>query len=173
MRAAAAIFLCLFCAGCGEEGLPPLPVMHASASFPKLGLANVIVVDAVDRLALSGAALLAPDGAATPASDIDVRQQPSMGSQSLLGTGAYSGEVFAPGTAPTTITGSPTFLGGAPQARSHLLAAISTASIPVPDPVAYERDWRAYRIRLSFGRPPGEVEQREIAAPPPAGPGGS
>ena len=48
---------------------------------------------------------------------------------------------------------------------------VSNASIPLPDPVAYGRDWRSYRIRLSFGDPPGEVETRELDAPEPP-PGG-
>jgi hypothetical protein len=47
-----------------------------------------------------------------------------------------------------------------------LLAVVSTASIPLPDPVAYRRDWQKYRIRLRFGDPP-QVETREIDAPAP------
>ena len=45
------------------------------------------------------------------------------------------------------------------------------ASISLPDPVEYLRDWRSYRIRLSFGDPPGETETREVAGPEPP-PGG-
>jgi hypothetical protein len=171
MRTAAAILLSLLVAGCGDEGLPPLPVMRVEASFPKLGIANVIVVDAVDRLPLTAASLVAPDGKATPASDIDVRDRPVTGSQRLLGTGAFSGEVFAPATASVPNTGSPQFLGGAPQATSRLLAVISTASVPVNDPVGYGRQWQQYKIRLTFGRQPGPVEEREIAAPAPPPPG--
>ena len=167
MRVAVAMLFCSLLVGCGEEGLQPLPVMHVEAGFPKLGLADVIVVDAVDRLALTSATLVDPDGKAAPASDIEVKDRPSMGSQRLLGSAAYTGEVFAPATSFTPNTGSPSFLGGAPQASSRLLAVISTASLPVPDPVGYARDWQRYRIRLTFGRPPGEVEEREIAAPPP------
>ena len=167
MRAAAAIFLCLFVAGCGDEGLPPLPVMHVEAGFPKFGIANVIVVDAVDRLPLTDATLLAPDGRTSPASDIEVRNSPVTGSQRLLGSGAFSGEVFATAASPTPNTGTPEFLGGAPQSTSRLLAAMSTASLPISDPVGYARNWRQYKIRLTFGRPPGEVETRVIAAPAP------
>ena len=57
--------------------------------------------------------------------------------------------------------------GGAPQQRAAFLAMISTASIPLPDPVEYRRDWRSYRVRLSFGDAPGEVETREVDAPEP------
>jgi hypothetical protein len=168
MRAAAAICVLFMLAGCGEGGLSPLPVMQASASFPKLGIANVIVVDAVDRLALTDAVLVAPDGKVTQPTDLDVRPRPRMGSQRLLGSGAFEGEMFAPAETPTPTTGSPVFPGGAPNATSHLLAVISTASIPVPDPVDYRLNWQKYRIRLTFGRPPGEVEERQLAAPPPA-----
>ena len=61
--------------------------------------------------------------------------------------------------------------GGAPQQRAALLAMVSTASIPLPDPVEYRRDWRSYRVHLSFGDGPGEVETREVDAPEPP-PGG-
>jgi hypothetical protein len=43
---------------------------------------------------------------------------------------------------------------------------VSSASIRLPDPVAYRRDWQGYRIRLRFGGPP-QVETREVAAPAP------
>ena len=57
--------------------------------------------------------------------------------------------------------------GAALQGQQQLLANVSTAEIALPDPVAYRRDWRRYRIRLTFGTPPGEVETRDIAAPEP------
>jgi hypothetical protein len=58
--------------------------------------------------------------------------------------------------------------------REQLLATVSSAEIALPDPVVYRRDWRRYRIRLTFGTPPGEVETREIPAPePPPGTPGS
>ena len=47
---------------------------------------------------------------------------------------------------------------------------LSTAEIALPDPVAYRRDWTQYRIRLTFGTPPGGVETSEIAAPEPSAP---
>jgi len=48
---------------------------------------------------------------------------------------------------------------------------VSSASIPLPDPVEYRRGWRNYRIRLSFGDAPDEVETRKVEAPEPP-PGG-
>ena len=53
------------------------------------------------------------------------------------------------------------------RSQVQLLATVSQAEIPLPDPVAYRRDWANYRVRLTFGTPPGEVEAREVAAPEP------
>ena len=49
----------------------------------------------------------------------------------------------------------------------QLLAMVSRADIPLPDPVAYRRDWRNWRIRLGFGTPPEELQTFEIPAPEP------
>jgi hypothetical protein len=49
----------------------------------------------------------------------------------------------------------------------QVLAVLSQAEIPLPDPIAYRRDWANYRVRLSFGIAPGEIETREIPAPAP------
>jgi hypothetical protein len=49
----------------------------------------------------------------------------------------------------------------------ELLAMVSTASTPLPDEVAYRREWRSYRIFLGFGDLPGEVERRVLRAPEP------
>src|SRR5260370_4078510 len=57
--------------------------------------------------------------------------------------------------------------GAASQSQQQLLATVSSADIPLPDPVAYRRDWTRYRVRLTFGTPPGEIETREFAAPQP------
>ena len=57
--------------------------------------------------------------------------------------------------------------GAALRGRQQLLATVSTAEIALSDPVAYRRDWRRYRIRLTFGTPPSKIETREIAAPEP------
>ena len=53
------------------------------------------------------------------------------------------------------------------RSEGQLLTTISRASITLPDPVAYRRDWQHYRIRLDFGVPPGAVETQEITAPAP------
>ena len=53
------------------------------------------------------------------------------------------------------------------RSQVQLLANLSQAEIPLPDPIAYRRDWPNYRVRLTFGTPPGAIEAREIAAPEP------
>jgi hypothetical protein len=58
-------------------------------------------------------------------------------------------------------------VSGAPQGDAKLLAMASTASIPVPDEIGYRRNWRSYRIFLSFGDLAGEVERRVLPAPEP------
>ena len=57
--------------------------------------------------------------------------------------------------------------GAALYSNQQLLAMVSRADIPLPDPVAYRRDWRDWRVRLTFGTPPGELETLVIAAPEP------
>jgi hypothetical protein len=53
------------------------------------------------------------------------------------------------------------------RSQVQVLAVLSQAEIPLPDPVAYRRDWATYRVRLTFGTPPSELESREVAAPAP------
>jgi hypothetical protein len=152
--------LCLFLAllaGCGGGGPAPLPTGRTSAYFPAGGVADTIDIDALDRLPLRSAELVAPAGRTTAAR--------SIATQPAGDTGTYSGIAFAP----STIGGnamSPGAVGAAVQAQTKLLAISSSATIALPDPVAYRRDWPKYRIRLHFGDPP-DSESREIAAPEP------
>src|SRR5262249_29378937 len=69
MRIAAPFLMLVLLAGCGaESGLPPLPSDQVRARFPPGGVVNSIEIDAVNRLPLRTAELVAPDGQATPAS---------------------------------------------------------------------------------------------------------
>lgn len=160
----------LLIAGCDDGGaLPPGPVEQMRAGFPRGGLVDTIAIDAVDRLPLRAAELVAPDGKTTPASNIDANASP------VLSTGQWAtGDPWRTGL---TGNGSAVALtlpnaqaGAALQSQTQLLATVSAAEITLPDPVAYRRDWKKYRIRLTFGTPPSEVETQVIAAPePPAG----
>ncbi len=157
-------------AACADSGLPPLATDQTRARFPPGGVVDVIEVDAVDRLPLRKAELVAPDGRATPASYLNVAPSPGMTLDREFATSPYAGNAFGYGNINANLV-APGGAVGAPQQRVALLAMVSTASILLPDPVEYRRDWRDYRIRLDFGDPPGAVETRELAAPEPP-PGG-
>ena len=165
MRPAACLAIILLLADCSGAGSGPVPVNSVHASFAPGGVVNVITVDAVDRLALRQAELIAPDGHATAASSVTASPAPTQSFSQQFPTGPYSSTAFGVSSIGSNAL-SPGVVGGAPQTQTQLLAVISTASIPLPDPVAYRRDWQKYRIRLSFGDPP-QVETREIAAPVP------
>ena len=165
-----AILTFVLLTACADGGLPPLAGDQIRVSFPPGGVVDVIEVDAVNRLPLRKAELVAPDGQATAAVYLNVKPSPSVTSYQALPNPPYPEWSLGVGN----IAGGvplPVSTGGAPQQQAALLAMVSNASIPLPDPVAYGRDWRSYRIRLSFGDPPGEVETRELDAPEPP-PGG-
>lgn len=164
MRAAAFMLLLAFVAACGpESGLAPLPTDQVRARFPPGGVVNSIEIDAVDRLPLRTAELVSPDGQATPASYLHVNPSPSVAFHQRQIDTPYEGTIFgidkfAPAAAVAT---------GAPQGDATLLEMVSTASIPLPDEIEYRRDWRSYRIFLSFGDLAGEIERRVLPAPEP------
>jgi hypothetical protein len=157
----------LLLAACAEGGAAPtLPIDEARAFFQVGGIANVIVIDAVDRQALRRAVLVAPDGSLTPASSLVASPASSVASGAYLSLNPYTSGL--PGAAAPGWTEP---LSGQATAALHsettLQAIVSHAEIAVPDPVAYGRDWRRYRIRLRFGDPPGGVDRRELPAPAP------
>jgi hypothetical protein len=149
---------------CGPEtGLPPLPADQVRARFPPGGVVNSIEIDAVNRLPLRAVELVAPDGETTPASYLHVDPSPSVV--------FYQRRIDTPEEGTISGIGSfapvPAILAGAPQGGARFLAMVSTASIPLPDELEYRRDWRSYRIFLSFGDVGGEVERRVLPAPEP------
>jgi hypothetical protein len=155
-------------AGC-DGGDAPLPSEQVRAGFPQGGVADTIAIDAIDPLPLRAAELVAANGATTPASNIDVTASPSFATgqwaagdpwPNSLGGGGAAAQLAMPNVQ----------AGAAVQGRTQLLATVSKAEIALSDPVAYRRDWPKYRIRLTFGTPPGETETREIAAPEPPPP---
>jgi hypothetical protein len=172
-RAAGLPILLLLLAACSDTGPAPLPNDQIRAGFPPGGIANQIEITAIDRLALRGAELVSPDGHVTPAISVTANPAPTdVFTQQSLGV-TYAAPKFGvtsvgvgglTNIAPSPVTPKP--VGAAPQTETRVLAILSTASIQLPDPAAYDRDWQRYRIRLRFGNPP-EVETREIAAPSP------
>jgi hypothetical protein len=174
MRRVLPVLLPLFLiAGCDIGGEPPPgpsgPIPQVRAGFARGGLADTIEVDAIDPLPLRTAELVAPDGATTPASSIDAAASPRFATgQQTIGSpwqNAIPGSGFL-----ATLSMPNAQAGAALHGEEQLLATVSSAEIALPDPVAYRRDWGHYRIRLTFGTPPAEVETRELAAPEPPPP---
>lgn len=167
MRVAASLLTLALFAGCSlESGLSALPTDQVRARFPPGGVVDAIEVDAVDRLPLRSAELIAPDGGATSATYLHVDAAPGVTFYQRVVDIPYAGNPIGAGN---LAPGTPFLadVGGVPQGNARLLAMVSTASIPLPDDVAYRRDWRSYRIFLSFGDVPGEVERRVLPAPEP------
>lgn len=164
MRIRACLLMLALVTGCGAEGgLPPLPTDQVRARFPSGGVVNSIEIDAVNRLPLRTAELVAPDGQATPASYLHVDRSPSVTFYQRRIDTPEEGNISGIGS----IAPIPAIVAGAPQGDAQFLAMVSTASIPLPDEIEYRRDWRAYRIFLSFGDVAGEVERRVLPAPEP------
>ena len=160
-------------AGCDEIApLPPGPspppgaTAELSAGFPPGGIVDTIVVTAVDRLPLRGAELVAPNGTATPASYIDVAASPRFATGQRTVGDSWQRSIASGAAAPAPVLGAGQ-AAAAVESGEQLLANFSSADIPLPDPVVYRRDWARYRIRLTFGTPPGTVETRELAPPAP------
>jgi hypothetical protein len=171
MRRLLPVLLPLFlAAGCeGAAPPPPAPAAQLHAGFPPGGIVNTIVVDAVDPLPLRAADLIAPDGAVTPANYLSAVASPRFDSGQWAAGNPWQNALYG-GTGVAAPALPNAQAGAALQSREQLLATVSTADIALPDPVAYRHDWARYKIRLSFGTPPGEVETREIAAPQPPPP---
>jgi hypothetical protein len=165
-----AILGLLLLAACAGSGPAPSPNDQMRAVFRPGGGVNQLEIDATDRLALRGAELVAPDGHVTPALSITANPAPTDTFSQEFPNSPYTGSNYGVANIGSNAL-SPGVVGAAPTRQTKLLAIVSNATIQLPDPVAYRRDWQKYRIRLRFGDPP-QVETREIDAPaPPPGPG--
>ena len=167
------LLLLLPIAGCADGAPPPAGPESVAArlrvGFPPRGRVDTIVGDAVERLPLRAAELVAPDGTATPASYLDVAASPTFATGQIVAANPWQSAIAPQNEIPALAIHNAQ-AAAAFQGREQLLATVSTAEITLPDPVAYRRDWRQYRIRLTFGTPPGEVETRVIPAPAPPPP---
>jgi hypothetical protein len=166
MQTVFAIMTIVLLAACADDGSSPLASDQVRARFAPGGVVDVVEVDVVNRLPLRKAELVAPDGQATPAAYLNVNPSPSITSYEEFPNDPYAGHALGVGNIASGMS-LPPVTGGAPQQRAMFLVMISSASIPLPDPVEYRRDWRNYRIRLSFGDAPDGVETREVDAPEP------
>jgi hypothetical protein len=149
-------------------GTPGLAT-NLRVGFPPRGLVDTIEIAAVERLPLRSAELIAPDGTATPASYLNVADSPSFATgQSDLGN-TWRGPIDQSSQFPGLNAQNPQ-AGAAVFGDQQLLSMVSSAEIPLPDPVVYRREWQRYRIRLTFGTPPSPLESQQIPAPAPPPP---
>ena len=158
-----ACLVAVLLAACAGSGPTPSPNDQIRADFPPGGIADRIEVTAVDRLALRGAELVAPDGHVTPALSINVNPTPTKG----FSQGAWAAPITSANYGVSSIGSNaltPNVVGAAPQSQTTLLAMVSTASIQLPDPIAYRRDWQQYRIRLRLGDPPQNGDARDCGS---------
>jgi hypothetical protein len=155
----------LLLTACAGSGPAALPNNQIRADFPLRGVANQIEITAVDRLPLRSAELVSPDGHTTPALSVAANPAPTNTLSAEFASGVGSGPSYGVSSIGSNAL-TPNVVGAGPVTETKLLAIISTASIALPDPVAYRRDWQRYRIRLTLGTPP-QTETREIVAPAP------
>ena len=78
MRGVLTVLTIIVLAACADGGLPPLASDQIRVRFPAGGVVDVIEVDAVNRLPLRKAELIAADGQATPASYLNVNPSPGV-----------------------------------------------------------------------------------------------
>src|SRR5947207_13282399 len=142
-------------------GAPPLPTATANlrVGFPSGGLADTIAVTAIDRLPLRAAALVAPDGAAIPADWIQVDADPRIATGQWVAGNPWETSLTGSNAA-AALTTPNAEANAALRSQVQLLANVSQAEIPLPDPVAYRRDWGNYRVRLIFSPPDAVSEVR-------------
>jgi hypothetical protein len=182
-RVAAAVLIALSVAGCESGGTPPpssdataapqpgaLPPGPATAKAQVRvgfgGLVDTIDVSAIEILPLREAALVAPDGTTIPANYMNVSDNPRIAAGQWTISNRWD-DPAGPDGALAALALPNAQVGAALRSNQQLLAVVSRAEIPLPDPVAYRRDWRDWRIRLTFGTPPSDVTTTEIAAPEP------
>jgi hypothetical protein len=155
-------------AACGDLAPPPAGApAQVRASFPPGGLVDTIRIDAVERLPLRAVLLVAPDGATSPGDTPDVVDGPQVRTGQFAANNPWQSAQLGADAASAAFSPAHTQAMAGLQSREELLAMVSTANLPLPDPVAYRRDWTHYRIRLIFGTPPNTADIRDIAAPEP------
>lgn len=118
-----------------------------TASFQPGGVANVIVVTAIDTQPLRGVVLVDPQGERTTAYSIDVNPSPI--------------QPVTPGEA--LLLNTP----GAPRRVVRINSMVSTASIRVSDLSRYATSWENWRIMVRLGDPAHGGRDVTLNAPPP------
>lgn len=162
-------FLCLLSlllvAACAGERERPIS-RPVNAQFASQALSeDRVEVTAIDRQAMESAELVAPDGTAIAAYQIDRNRTvvDGDGPRPSVGVGVFGGSSGHIGT--SVGIGFPLF--GADDPDEPVID--SRALIRVPDMAAYRAVWQTYRVRLRFG-PPENERVMELPAPrPPEG----
>ena len=162
------VLLLLTVTGCGGGDAPPPgpPVSSAQVRVGFGGLVDTIEIAAIERLPLRAAVLVAPDGGLTQSGPITVDASPRFATGQWAASNTWKDPVTGDSALAALNLRQPQ-AGAALQAQERILAMLSNTQILLSDPVAYRRDWANYRIRLTFGTPPGAVETQELPAPAP------
>jgi hypothetical protein len=148
MRGRLAVLLLLLLPSCGDIADDPgASAFGVTARFDPAGLADVIVVSAVDWRPLRGAALVGREGERVPAYSLDV----------------VAGPVQSDGPAIEMMMTTP----GAQHSVSRLKAMVSTALIRLPDPARYGKTWQSLRVEIVLGDAGSGREVLTLVAPAP------
>lgn len=146
MRWRLAVLLLL--ASCGDgDGGSATATFGVSARFDPSGLADVIVVSAVDWRPLRSAVLVGGEGERVPAYSLDVTASP----------------VQSDAPAIDMLMNTP----GASRRVTRLDAMVSSALIRLPDPDRYRKTWQSWRVEIVLGDAGSGAEALVLAAPAP------
>src|SRR5260370_25783493 len=128
------VFLVTGCEGGGAPAPGPLgPTEGLRAGFARGGLADSIAIDAIERLPLRAAVLVAPDGTAIAASNIDVADSPRFATGQWTAGDPWRNALSGGGPA-AALTMPHLEAGAALQGQQPLPATVSTAHIALPAP---------------------------------------
>jgi hypothetical protein len=166
MRCLPALLAFFVLAGCsgggGEIASRPVSAEFTTAA----GAPEQIEITVADRQPVETAALVAPDGSATPAYRIDRSRtvEEERGMEPSVGVGVFGGSSGHVGT--SVGINIPVGRAGAP----YDPVINSRALIRVPDMAAYRAGWQNWKIHIELGT--SEVNRRVMEIPAPRPPEG-
>ncbi|GIK97568.1 MAG: hypothetical protein BroJett029_17770 [Alphaproteobacteria bacterium] len=166
MRRFAACLAFALLAACSAGGGDIVSSPVGAAFSLAEGRVGEIEVTVADRQPVETAALVAPDGEATPAHQIDRSKtvEDEGGFMPSFGVGVFGGSSGHVGT--SVGINIPVGRSGAP----HDPVIDSRARIRVPDMAAYRAGWQDWKIRIELGTGAADRRVMEIPAPrPPEG----